>query len=72
MISFKPLSLLRNCHLQTIVSSILPIKNSLKKTEEIILIPMKDGDRIQTKTNINIQPHLNLAASKLIPQQKYD
>ena len=55
MISFKPLSLLRNCHLQTIVSSILSFKNSLKQTEEIILIPMKDGDRIQTKTNINTQ-----------------
>lgn len=51
MIIFKPLGVMQNGHLQTILPSILPFNNSLKTTEEIIQIPMSNGDIIQTKVN---------------------
>jgi predicted alpha/beta-fold hydrolase len=53
LVAFKPIVVLRNNHLQTIIPSLLPISNSLKKNEEIIVIPLKDGDQIQVKCNWN-------------------
>lgn len=53
MISFKPLFLLHNYHFQTIFSSLIKANNSLKKTEQAILIPMPNGDQIQIKLNLS-------------------
>lgn len=54
MIIFKPLGVMQNGHLQTILPSILPFRNSLKISEEVIQIPMTNGDILQTKANFNL------------------
>jgi len=51
LVDFKPLFLLNNKHLQTIVPSLLPLANPLKEKEEIINIRLADGDHIQVKCN---------------------
>lgn len=55
MNSFKPSRFMQNCHAQTILPSLISFRNPLKKTEQVVLVPMSNGDQIQVKLNLNGQ-----------------